>query len=71
MLEMKTVLVLTAREFDIKSFYEEWDCSRPGRNGPTTVEGERAYQAISGSPSDGLPCRVMAARLLDTQISLD
>lgn len=71
MLEMKIVLVLTAREFDIKSVYEEWDRSRPGRNGPTTVEGERAYQAISGGPSDGLPCRVVAARPVDTQTSLD
>lgn len=64
MLEMKIVLVLTAREFDIKSVYQEWDHSRPGRNGPRTVEGERAYQAINGGPSDGLPCRVEAATLL-------
>ncbi|KAI9849674.1 MAG: hypothetical protein M1837_002799 [Sclerophora amabilis] len=57
MLEIKIALVLTARELNIRSVYEEFDKMKP-RKGPKTVAGERAYQAISGGPSDGLPCRV-------------
>ena len=57
MLEMKAAIVMTVREFDVKTVYEEWDTLYP-RKGPKTVAGERAYQAISGGPSDGLPCRV-------------
>lgn len=49
--------VMPAREFDIKTVYEEWDRLQ-SRKGPKEVAGERAYQAISGGPSDGLPCRV-------------
>ena len=60
MLEMKVAIVMTAREFDIKTVYDEWDrLNRP--KGPKTVSGERAYQAKSGGPSDGLPCRVKMA----------
>lgn len=57
MLEMKITMVMTAREFNIRSVYEEWDQIRP-RRGPRKVAGERAYQIYSGGPSDGLPCRV-------------
>ena len=57
MLEMKVVMVMTAREFDVRTVYEEWDrLNRP--KGPKTVFGERAYQAKSGGPSDGLLCRI-------------
>ena len=64
MLELKVVLILTAREFEISSVYEEWDLLHP-RKGPKTVKGERAYQILAGAahPADGLPCRVrLAAR---------
>ncbi|KAF7863816.1 hypothetical protein EAF04_006781 [Stromatinia cepivora] len=59
MLELKIVLVMTARVFDIKSVYGEWDRIHP-RAGPRTIDGDRAYQILSGAahPSDGLPCRV-------------
>lgn len=60
MLEMKITMVMTAREFNIRSVYEEWDQIRP-RRGPRTVAGERAYQTYSGGPSDGLPCRAESA----------
>lgn len=60
MLEMKITMVMTAREFNIRSVYEEWDQIRP-RRGPRTVVGERAYQTYSGGPSDGLPCRAESA----------
>ncbi|KAF7960657.1 hypothetical protein EAE96_000331 [Botrytis aclada] len=59
MLEMKIFLVLTSREFEIRSVYEEWD-SLHSKTSPRTVEGDRAYQILSGAahPSEGLPCRV-------------
>lgn len=62
MLELKMVLAMTTREFEIKSMYEEWDSLKPGR-GPKTVNGDRAYQILSGSahPNDRLPCRVSIA----------
>ena len=60
MLEMKITMVMTAREFNIRSVYEEWDQIRP-RRGPRTVAGERAYQTYSGGPSDELPCRLESA----------
>lgn len=62
MLEMKLVMVMTLREFDVRSSYEEWDRTR-GKPGPRTVSGERAYQVLDGTtrPADGFPCRVSLA----------
>ena len=62
MLELRLVLAMTAREFEIKSVYNEWDSLHP-INGPKTVNGDRSYQILSGAahPSDGLPCRVSLA----------
>ncbi len=62
MLELKIVLAMTVREFEIKSLYDERDTFKP-RRGPKTVNGDKAYQNLSGSahPSDGLPCRVSIA----------
>ncbi|KAI9648270.1 hypothetical protein NHQ30_002902 [Ciborinia camelliae] len=59
MLELKIILVITTRAFEIKSVYDEWDKMHP-RTGLRTLEGDRAYQIQSGAahPSDGLPCRV-------------
>jgi len=59
MLDVKTTLVMTLREFDIKAAYDDWDVLHP-REGLKTVWGERAYQIFAGSahPSDGFPCRV-------------
>jgi cytochrome P450 len=61
MLEIKTILVLTLRKFDIKNAYEEWDCKYPSK-GMKTVMGERAYQVTGGGggqhPADRYPCRV-------------
>ncbi|MCJ1381835.1 hypothetical protein MMC17_004946 [Xylographa soralifera] len=59
MLELKIVLIMTAREFAITTVYEEWDTLHPMK-GPKHVNGDRAYQILSGSahPCDGLPCRV-------------
>ena len=62
MLELKLVLTMTAREFEIKSVYDEWDKLHP-RRGPKTLSGDRAYQILSGAahPSAGLPCRISLA----------
>lgn len=57
MIEMKVVLVMALRRFDVNSMYEEWDETHPWK-GPRTVHGERAYQAGDGGPNAGLPCRV-------------
>lgn len=57
LLEMKVVMVMVLREFDIRSVYDEWDQLHP-RAGPKVVAGERAYHTASGGPSEGLPCRV-------------
>lgn len=59
MTEMKIVLALTIREFNIRPAYEEWDHLNP-KAGPKTVDGERAYQIVRGGghPSDAFPCRV-------------
>jgi hypothetical protein len=59
MLEVKMILAMTVREFDVKPAYEEWDRLHP-RKGLKTVDGERAYQIDEGAahPVDHFPCRV-------------
>jgi len=59
MLEIKAVLALTVREFDIRSMYEELDRQIPGEE-VRTVDGERAYQVKEGAahPADHYPFRV-------------
>lgn len=59
MLELKLVLVMTARTFEVRSVYDEWDKLNPIK-GTKVINGERAYQILSGAahPSDGLPSRV-------------
>ena len=59
--EMKIVLALTVREFNIVEAYEEWDVKKgtPERN-RAGVNGERVYQILRGGahPSEFYPCRV-------------
>ena len=61
LMELKIILAMTVREFDIKDAYEEFDALR-GKKGPRIkdVEGERAYQIEQGGahPADRFPCRV-------------
>lgn len=64
-LELRCTLVMTAREFNIRAAYNEWDYAYAQARGrpssaPKTVNGERAYQVGKGGshPADGLPCRV-------------
>lgn len=62
LLELRIALLMTAREFEIKPVYEEWDAGRPDL-GVKVVNGVRAYQAEKGGggahPADGLPCRIL------------
>ena len=70
MLEMKIIMVLTLRHFDISAEYGEWDRKmgreRPGEtlNGRRCVFGYRTYQVMKATTksSDGLPARVKARR---------
>lgn len=57
--EIKTVLALTIRQFDIQPSCEEWDRLYP-RKGLRHIEGERVYQREEGAahPADKYPCRV-------------
>jgi cytochrome P450 len=60
-MEIKMILAMTVREFDVCGVYAEWDqVNRRGQKNVKSVEGERAYQIQLGSahPSDGFPCRV-------------
>ena len=64
MIELRLVVCLTARTFEISAIYEELDAKADGlgiaNKGKTlrVVNGERAYQVGMGEPSDHLPCRV-------------
>jgi len=58
-LELKIVLALVIREFDVQGAYAEWD-ERSGTSDRGMVDGERAYQIEKGGahPADMFPCRV-------------
>ncbi|EDN98258.1 hypothetical protein SS1G_13116 [Sclerotinia sclerotiorum 1980 UF-70] len=66
LLEMKIIMAMTLREFDIRSDYETWDRNlgrkEPGGtlNGTRGMFGDRAYQELiaSAKPSDGMPARI-------------
>lgn len=61
-LELKLVMVMTLREFNITASYDAWDQIQ-GKNEPRTVNKERSYQVLRGTtrPADGFPCRVKVA----------
>ncbi|MCJ1466436.1 hypothetical protein MMC07_005055 [Pseudocyphellaria aurata] len=64
MIELRVVVCLVARAFEISTVYEELDGEAVRRGKRTNgrkvkgVDGERAYQVGKGEPSDHLPCRV-------------
>lgn len=60
MIEMKIILVMTTRRFDVRLAYEEVDARRPGK-GVKTMYGERGYQIQRAQPSDDLPCRLFGS----------
>ena len=57
-LELKIVLCLAARRFELSTAYEELDAKNMKIRKVRTVNGERAYQVGKGEPSAFLPCRV-------------
>ena len=59
MLEVKAVLILTCRTFNILPAYSEWDM-RQQKQGVKTIKGDRMYQIerIGAHPADGYPCKV-------------
>ncbi|KAK6827831.1 hypothetical protein PG987_011172 [Apiospora arundinis] len=65
MLEIKLVLVMVVRVFDVAEAYAEWDeqhktntTRRRADPRRREVAGERAYQVNLQHPSEGFPCRV-------------
>ncbi|KAL8772127.1 MAG: hypothetical protein Q9209_002562 [Squamulea sp. 1 TL-2023] len=58
MIELKVVLCLVARRFEISPAYEELDAGMGSNGLVRKVNGERAYQVGKGEPSGFLPCRV-------------
>ena len=60
MIQIKAILAMTVREFDIVPMYDEWDGSH-FKKGARTVDGERVYQTEEGAahPSDHYPCKVL------------
>lgn len=60
MLELRVVLALTIREFDLEPMYDEWDKMHSVKGSTKKVDGERAYQIEKGGahPADRFPCRV-------------
>lgn len=62
LLELKLVMVMTLREFNITASYDVCDQDQPMK-GTRSVNGERAYQVLKGTtrPADGFPCKVAIA----------
>jgi cytochrome P450 len=60
-MELKVVLAMTIRDFNITPGYDEWDEQR-GSTHIRTVLGNRAYQVVGGGggahPADRYPCRI-------------
>lgn len=59
MIEMKVILVMTVRRFELTLAYEKLDILSK-RSGIKTVYGERGYQIQRAQPSDDLPVQVTA-----------
>ncbi len=57
MLEMKVIMVMTVRRFEVRLAYQELDRAKRTK-GITEVYGERGYQIQRAQPSEDLPCRV-------------
>ena len=61
--ELKVILAMTVRLFEVRPAYEEWDALYPAKGkakGARNVDGERVYQVEEGAahPVDKYPCRV-------------
>lgn len=70
LIEMKVVLAMTLREFDVRSAYDEldslksdgtiWSRDPTFKQGPQEVFGERMHQILlaAAKPSEGMPAKV-------------
>ena len=61
MIELRVVVCLVARSFEICAVYDELDAAVDGKGTTTSlrhVNGERAYQVGKLEPAGSLPCRV-------------
>ncbi|KAK4213585.1 sterigmatocystin biosynthesis P450 monooxygenase StcS [Rhypophila decipiens] len=74
LVELRVILAILVRRFDIQGAYDEWDSLNDGKgkgkkSGIRTVDGERAYQVAKGAahPVDGFPCWVYCASLAENQ----
>ncbi|KAJ5691516.1 hypothetical protein N7488_012251 [Penicillium malachiteum] len=70
--EIRVVLAMSLRSFNISPAYDEWDALQLQKEGlvgrltrqfqkpvPNTLNGERAYQTeLAGYPKDDYPCRI-------------
>jgi len=61
MIELKSVIALVVRSFNVEAAYGELDAQSSDRT-TKTVDGERVYQVGMGQPTDNLPCRVSRVR---------
>jgi cytochrome P450 len=62
LVEMKLVMVMALRRFDITASYDVGDHDQAPKE-RKTVYGDRAYQVLNGTtrPAEGFPCRVTLA----------
>lgn len=76
LIELKTVLALTLREFDIRSAFDElaslgndgslWTKDKSFQKGPQEAFGDPMYQVLlaAGKPREGMPARVKRRKAL-------
>lgn len=70
MIEMKIIMALVVRSYDIYPMYKELDAKDGNKGRLKTVNGERAYQLQMGQPSGNLPCKVQTTRGLSKTLSV-
>ncbi|KAI1387325.1 uncharacterized protein F4822DRAFT_430081 [Hypoxylon trugodes] len=67
LMELKLVLILTARTFDIEEAWDEWDKMHGNETTPApTVNGQRLYETGIGivHPKDGMPMATLGSGCL-------
>lgn len=61
MMEMKIIMALMLRTFDVRPAYDEWDLHSENQSSviKTTPDGNRGYQILLGTakPVDGMPSK--------------
>ena len=74
MTEIKLVVAVMVREFEVRDAYAEWDSLRGRKDGGKSmrVNGERAYQITRGGghPSENFPCRVSLVKAPEEAVAV-